>query len=85
MQAAAGADAAAASYSSGQAAAAAYLLIRMRCWFNAVMYIPAGLDFEEHFLNIRPQLLVVTEDDKYGQAKRDLCAQVRSSTPFVSM
>jgi hypothetical protein len=36
----------------------------------------AGLDFEEHFLRIRPQLLVVTEDDKYGQAKRDLCAQV---------
>ncbi|WIA16414.1 hypothetical protein OEZ85_013106 [Tetradesmus obliquus] len=36
----------------------------------------AGLDFEEHFLRIRPQLLVVTEDDKYGQAKRELCAQV---------
>jgi hypothetical protein len=28
-------------------------------------------------LRIRPQLLVVTEDDKYGQLKRDLCAQVR--------
>lgn len=39
--------------------------------------LPAGLDFEEHFLRIRPQLLVVTEDDKYGQAKRELCAQVR--------
>ncbi|KAF8065565.1 Wdr78 [Scenedesmus sp. PABB004] len=35
-----------------------------------------GLDFQDHFLRIRPQLLVVTEDDKYGDAKRALCAQV---------
>eukprot|EP00879_Flechtneria_rotunda_P012500 GHRR01013052.1.p1 GENE.GHRR01013052.1~~GHRR01013052.1.p1 ORF type:complete len:378 (+),score=85.22 GHRR01013052.1:427-1560(+) len=35
-----------------------------------------GLDFEEHFLLIKPQLLVVTDDDKYGQQKRELCAKV---------
>jgi len=35
-----------------------------------------GLDFKDHFLRIRPQLLVVTDDDKYGQSKRDLCKQV---------
>lgn len=35
-----------------------------------------GLDFEEHFLRIRPQKLVVTEDDKYAVMKRELCAQV---------
>lgn len=27
---------------------------------------------------MRPQLLVVTEDDKYGDAKRQLCAQVHA-------
>jgi hypothetical protein len=36
-----------------------------------------GLDFKDHFLAIRPQLLVVTEDDKYAEAKRQLCDQVR--------
>ena len=35
-----------------------------------------GLDFREHFLRLRPDVLAVTEDDKYGQLKRDLCAQV---------
>jgi cytidyltransferase-like protein len=35
-----------------------------------------GLDFKEHFLQLRPDLLVVTEDDKYGGLKRELCAQV---------
>ncbi len=35
-----------------------------------------GLDFEEDFLRIRPDFLIVTEDDKYDQAKRELCAQV---------
>ena len=38
----------------------------------------AGLDFEEHFVRLRPQLLVVTEDDKYGDAKRELCEKVRT-------
>lgn len=33
-----------------------------------------GLDFEEEFLRLRPQVLAVTEDDKYGHLKRDLCA-----------
>jgi len=35
-----------------------------------------GLDFKEHFLRLRPDLLVVTEDDRYGPLKRELCARV---------
>ena len=35
-----------------------------------------GLDFKDHFLRIQPQLLIVTEDDKYGDVKRALCRQV---------
>ena len=35
-----------------------------------------GLDFKEDFLRIRPDFLIVTEDDKYGELKRDLCNQV---------
>ena len=35
-----------------------------------------GLDFKEDFLRIRPAMLLVTEDDKYGPLKRELCAQV---------
>lgn len=35
-----------------------------------------GLDFKDHFLRIKPHMLVVTEDDKYGNIKRELCAQV---------
>jgi len=35
-----------------------------------------GLDFKEDFLRIRPDFLIVTEDDKYGDLKRDLCNQV---------
>lgn len=35
-----------------------------------------GLDFEEDFLRLRPDFLIVTEDDKYGDVKRELCAKV---------
>jgi cytidyltransferase-like protein len=35
-----------------------------------------GLDFEEHFLRLRPDVLAVTEDDQYGELKRALCAEV---------
>jgi cytidyltransferase-like protein len=35
-----------------------------------------GLDFEEDFLRIRPDFLIVTEDDRYGHLKRELCEQV---------
>jgi len=35
-----------------------------------------GLDFEEDFLRLRPDILAVTEDDKYGDMKRELCARV---------
>ena len=35
-----------------------------------------GLDFRDHFLRLRPNILAVTEDDKYATLKRELCAQV---------
>lgn len=35
-----------------------------------------GLDFEDEFLRIRPDFLIVTEDDKYGPLKRELCERV---------
>jgi cytidyltransferase-like protein len=35
-----------------------------------------GLDFEEDFLRIRPDFLIVTEDDRYADVKRELCRQV---------
>ncbi len=35
-----------------------------------------GVDFKEHFLQLRPDVLAVTEDDKYGPLKRALCAEV---------
>lgn len=35
-----------------------------------------GLDFKDDFLRIRPDFLIVTEDDKYGDVKRSLCEQV---------
>ncbi|MEC8279146.1 MAG: adenylyltransferase/cytidyltransferase family protein [Verrucomicrobiota bacterium] len=35
-----------------------------------------GLDFKEHFLKTQPDVLAVTEDDQYADAKRALCAQV---------
>jgi cytidyltransferase-like protein len=35
-----------------------------------------GLDFKSEFLRLRPNILAVTDDDKYGALKRELCAQV---------
>ncbi|GAX84685.1 hypothetical protein CEUSTIGMA_g12106.t1 [Chlamydomonas eustigma] len=35
-----------------------------------------GLDFYSHFMRIRPQILAVTEDDRYGDVKRDLCTKI---------
>ncbi|MGJ8652045.1 MAG: adenylyltransferase/cytidyltransferase family protein [Opitutaceae bacterium] len=35
-----------------------------------------GLDFKEHFLKIRPDVLAVTEDDQYEDIKRALCAEI---------
>jgi cytidyltransferase-like protein len=35
-----------------------------------------GLDFKDDFLRLKPDILAVTEDDKYGPLKRALCAQV---------
>jgi len=36
----------------------------------------AGLDFEDDFLRIQPDFLIVTEDDQYSQIKRELCEKV---------
>jgi cytidyltransferase-like protein len=35
-----------------------------------------GIDFKDHFLRLRPNVLAVTEDDKYAPLKRALCAEV---------
>lgn len=35
-----------------------------------------GLDFKQEFLRLRPDILAVTEDDKYTPLKQALCAQV---------
>ena len=35
-----------------------------------------GLDFKEHFLKLRPDILVVTEDDQYEAIKRALCEEI---------
>lgn len=35
-----------------------------------------GLDFKDHFLEIKPDVLAVTEDDQYEGVKRALCEQV---------
>jgi cytidyltransferase-like protein len=35
-----------------------------------------GLDFEDDFLRIRPDFLIVTEDDKYADLKHQLCREV---------
>ena len=34
-----------------------------------------GLDFKDHFLRMKPDVLAVTEDDQYGEKKRKLCAE----------
>lgn len=35
-----------------------------------------GLDFKDHFLRLKPDVLVVTEDDQYAAEKLELCAEV---------
>ncbi len=35
-----------------------------------------GLEFKEHFLSLRPDILAVTEDDRYAAVKQALCAEV---------
>jgi cytidyltransferase-like protein len=35
-----------------------------------------GIDFRESFLRLKPDVLAVTEDDKYADLKRALCAEV---------
>ncbi len=35
-----------------------------------------GLDFQDHFRRVRPDILAVTDDDKYTDIKKALCAEV---------
>ena len=35
-----------------------------------------GLDFQDHFRKVRPDVLVVTEDDQYEDIKRQLCEEI---------
>jgi glycerol-3-phosphate cytidylyltransferase-like family protein len=35
-----------------------------------------GIDFREHFLRLKPDILAVTQDDRYAASKRALCAEV---------
>ena len=35
-----------------------------------------GIDFKEHFLRIRPDILAVTEDDRFGEQKITLCKSI---------
>jgi cytidyltransferase-like protein len=42
-----------------------------------------GLDFLEHFLHLKPDILAVTEDDKYTDLKRSLCA--RAGATYVAL
>lgn len=34
-----------------------------------------GLDFKRHFLKIKPDILLITQQDKYKAQKKELCAQ----------
>jgi cytidyltransferase-like protein len=38
--------------------------------------VEEGLDFKDDFLRLRPHVLAVTEDDQYGDLKRELCGEV---------
>jgi len=35
-----------------------------------------GLDFRSHFISLKPDILAVTEDDRYESEKRALCAEI---------
>ena len=42
-----------------------------------------GLDFKSYFLEAKPDMLVVSEDDQYETIKRELCAQVGSTYKVI--
>ena len=42
-----------------------------------------GLDFKDEFLRIKPDVLAVTEDDRYGDKKRELCKL--TGTQYVAL
>ena len=54
------------------------MLESMRMVDNVVVGVghEEGIDFRDAFLTLKPDVLAVTEDDKYGDLKRALCAEV---------
>jgi glycerol-3-phosphate cytidylyltransferase-like family protein len=56
----------------------AVLIGSLRCVDEVVVGtdLTEGIDFGTHFRRIRPQILAVTEDDKYTALKKELCAEV---------
>jgi cytidyltransferase-like protein len=38
-----------------------------------------GLDFQDHFRQLRPDILAVTDDDQYGELKRAFCSRTGAS------
>ena len=54
------------------------MLESMRMVDNVVVGVghEEGIDFRDAFLALKPDILAVTEDDKYGDLKRALCAEV---------
>lgn len=43
-----------------------------------------GLDFKSYFLEAKPDVLVVTEDDQYGDVKRALCEKVGATYQILA-
>jgi cytidyltransferase-like protein len=55
-----------------------YILSNLKC-VDAVVSGDSdeyGLDFMDHFLHIKPDILAVTEDDMYSDSKKQLCNQI---------
>ena len=57
-------------------------LLQSLAMVNAVVVgenLELGLDFQDHFLRLRPDILAVTDDDQYGELKRALCSRTGAS------
>lgn len=55
------------------------MILESLCMVDKVVcgeHLEPGMDFEHVFLKERPDILAVTEDDCYGDLKRELCARI---------
>ena len=55
------------------------VILESLCMVDKVVcgeHLEPGMDFEHVFLKERPDILAVTEDDCYGDLKRELCARI---------